>query len=1078
MKLNLFYGRTYFESFEKIIYDLMKNYSKQENYLFIVPDRFTLFTEKYIMEKLNLQSTFNIDVVTLNTLANRNCLINDYVDNETASMLLSKVVYNIRDNLKVLKSTQGSFSEEVYALISQIKSSRVTGEEFLNCEFTGSDYEKFKKQDLALIYYEYEKYLSETGVDDVKKFEMFIEEIKNIDTIKNSYIYVAGFESFTSQGYGILENLIRYSKGVKVASINYLTQRNKQNNSFLYPCDVSFELSQIAKRLKIECVVDDRKFSIGNGYLVENLWLPKSQKSDGSIEVFEAKSSINEYRKVAEIIMNNIAKGNNKIKFSDFNIIMNNAELESNITRVLDDYNISYFCDSSKSLANFIVIKFISQINECVVKNLDKLSFIEFSKSPFVEGTIEQKNLLENFANRYSIRNNGFFKESQTLSNVEGYQEFFDYSKNIAEQILNYKKMFTISRDKVSNYILGVKEMIKSFELKEKFEIMLEKYKDENKELQYRYGQKVFERLENLIDNLNRVLGDTVMPFKEFVSIFQSGLCATKISIAPQSADAVFVGDVNASFFLPRKYNLFLDCVNGTMPSLIEDKGIFSDEDIDNSKTKYKINPQIKMLNKKKKLKILSLMSLGRLLFFYTSENGNEPSKIIDDLGKLYSVNYHQVESKDETMSYAYGKNSLLEHLAGTYRFNPNFVNSTQKLLDCDFNNKLNKLILSKQQENYLEHSDNYFFENDEFSISEIENFYTCPFMHFLNYGLRLKQNESGDLTAIQVGNIIHEFCEKSINAINKGKTEIEVAEKIFDDLIDDEKYISIKVNVKNKSLILGLKSECKRIFDVLKYQIKYSDLPKHFAEYKFSADFGVLFFDNIKEKSFSFKFKGKVDRIDWDDEDFIIIDYKTGHTDMNFTDIYYGKKLQILSYALAIEKLTGKKCIGFFYMPLKNAFRQTNENAFENFKLSGIYLKSLLKAVKIDKRIASIFDDKLEFDSEFDVRINRKSDILNLVIDKENDIKESSNNLDLWQIDKLKEYTLKMIDSALKEINNGNIMVLPSKIGLNSSCDYCEYAGICKRDKFKNPERRLDSVTKKDFYSRFETEEENNVSE
>ena len=41
---------------------------------------------------------------------------------------------------------------------------------------------KLKKDDLALIYSEYEKYLSETGIDSVKKFEMFIDEITEIGT--------------------------------------------------------------------------------------------------------------------------------------------------------------------------------------------------------------------------------------------------------------------------------------------------------------------------------------------------------------------------------------------------------------------------------------------------------------------------------------------------------------------------------------------------------------------------------------------------------------------------------------------------------------------------------------------------------------------------------------------------------------------------------------------------------------------------------------------------------------------------------------------------------------------------------
>lgn len=1067
MKLNLFYGRTYFESFEKIINDLKKNYSKEENYLFIVPDRFTLFTEKYVMDKLNLRVAFNIDILTLNTLANRNCLINDYVDNETATMILSKVIFNIKDKLKVLKSTQNSFSEEMYALIQQIKSSRVKSEEFSNCEFTGSDYEKLKKQDIALIYSEYEKYLEETGVDSVKKFEIFIDEIKNIQSVKQSYVYIAGFESFTSQGYAIIENLIKYSKGVKISTLNYIDQ----NNKFLYPCDCSYQIRKICKDLKIECLIDDKKIILENNFIINNLWAVSGERGQDQIRVFEANSQIEQYRRVAETIWENIIS--KKLKFSDFNLVLNAGdENERMLLSVLNDYKISYFYDASQNLSNFVVIKFICQVNECVIKNFDRLSFVEYSKSPFVEGSVEEKNKFENFANSYSIRYGEFYKKKESLERANGYLEFFEYSSKIAKNILEYKKLFTISNDYISNYIKATHSLIEIFDLKNKFEQILEGYKDENKEVQYKFGKKVFERLDILLNNLDRVLGNTKVSFKEFVSIFQSGLFATKISIVPQSVDAVFVGDIKNSFFLPRKYNLFLDCENNTMPCILSDNGIFSDEDIDNSKTKFKIDPQIKLLNKKIRLKTLSLLCLGKLSLFYSIEGGKEPSKIIKDLEKVCVVNYTKCESKNDYY-FALGKNSLLEYLTKYYAHDCEFVEKVKECLDGQLKIELEKLTLPQKKSDLLgEEYKDIFIKKDSFSVSQIENFYSCPFKHFIDYGLNLKQKDDGDLSSLQVGNIIHEFCQISFKNLGKQKDFELLSDDIFESIINKDKYISIKNNPRNKNLLKSLKSECKRIYEAIDYQTKYSQLSNHFTEKKFICDFEDIYQKYFDEQVSKIKFEGKIDRIDYDNESFIIIDYKTGNTEMNYKDIYYGKKLQILAYALAMEEITGKKCIGIFYMPIKNTFHKKDENRFDKYKLSGIYLRDELKAIKIDKRLAGIFDNNLSFDCEYDVIKERKSDIINLTMEKNfNTIKISNSNLSDNEFKLLKEYILKMINNALNEIYKGNINVLPYIDGRKSSCDYCGYKGICKVDKFSKF-RYYQGITKNDILGEYNSSE------
>ena len=1062
MELKLIYGRTYFESIEKVVDELKSNYDKNKKYLFVVPDRFTLFAEKYIMERLNLVSTFNIDVMTLNNIAGRNAMINDYVDNETATMILSKVIYSIRDELKVFKLTSNSFCSEMYAIIQQIKSSQISSDEFANAEYSGSDYEKLKKQDIAKIYTEYEKYLNVTGVDSVKKFEIFIEQIKNIDLIKSSYIYFAGFESFTSQGYQIIENFVRYSKGVCVASVNYIEQPNKD----LYPCDISYEIKKIASNLQIECKIDNQKINILNTDIIENLWAVKYSKGNDIVFVNKTESRELQNKNIASFIAKKVMKEN--ARFKDFNVILNSENDE--LLSIFDDYKIEYFSDKSQSLSDFIVIKFIRQVNECVLKRFDTISFIEYSKSPFVDGTWEQKNELENFAEKYSVRGADFYREKDIFKNVDGYKDFLNYSSSIAENIITYKNEFKMT-SKISDFVSGTKTLLKIFDLKNKFDIMLENYKDENRQIQYMYGKKVFERLDTLLANLDRVLGDTVVSFKEFVTIFDAGLSGSQISIVPQSVDAVYVGDINSSFFAKRKYTLFVDCNENTMPTLLKDNGIFSDDDIDNSKTKNKINPKIKLLNKKKKIKILSLLSLGENYLFFETDKDKEPSRIISDLKKVCNVNILDMNGDN---SFAVGKNSLLEYLA----FNSDKLNFE----DAVFDNTLYKNILSDLTfKNYRQRtlSGDYseiFFLNNTFSVSQIETFYKCPYRHFIDFGLRLKTNEKSDLNALSIGNIIHDCLDEIVKKYNtKILDDRMFCDKIFDKVISEEKYIKYKGNPRHKNILEGVKNELFNHYNVIKNQFNNSELANHYTEKAFNQRLSEIMLKYINKKySDNIGFYGKIDRIDYDEDSFIVVDYKTGTADIGYSDIYYGNKIQIIAYAAAYEILSGKKCIGMFYMPVKNFYKK-DENDFKKTLLRGLYLKDSELMSKVDSKITKYYRGEDLNHILHSGKSDFESDILNLKIDDvESVISDNNENVNEYQMEYIKKYVFNLIDMALSEIKRGNIDISPVKNGDASSCDICSYKGICKISD-DTLFRYKTTISKKTFFGE---EDEDNVIE
>ena len=91
----------------------------------IVPDKLSLFMEKFLLEEMNICSSFNIKVSTLNRFAKRSVEIEKekIISKLGCIMLVHKIMNNNIERLKELKSKAYSFvyAEEVFKTIAQLK---------------------------------------------------------------------------------------------------------------------------------------------------------------------------------------------------------------------------------------------------------------------------------------------------------------------------------------------------------------------------------------------------------------------------------------------------------------------------------------------------------------------------------------------------------------------------------------------------------------------------------------------------------------------------------------------------------------------------------------------------------------------------------------------------------------------------------------------------------------------------------------------------------------------------------------------------------------------------------------------
>ena len=195
------------------------------------------------------------------------------------------------------------------------------------------------------------------------------------------------------------------------------------------------------------------------------------------------------------------------------------------------------------------------------------------------------------------------------------------------------------------------------------------------------------------------------------------------------------------------------------------------------------------------------------------------------------------------------------------------------------------------------------------------------------------------------------------------------------------------------------------------------------------------------------------------------IIDYKTYAATMDYSKIYGGIELQLLTYAKVgldnkditfgkdeIEKIAKPAGILYFRIfepTIKSVGRNIEIEDIENeirdqFKMKGLILADSNVVRSMDKRI----DEK------------QKSQAIEAALSDPNTVKNAEKVVSEEEFQKLINYTEVLLKKISKEILTGKIAINPTyEVGAQTKtpCEYCSYKNICGFDpKMKDNKYRI----------------------
>lgn len=969
---------------DKYMFENIKNADYKIEHIVIVPDRASLLTEKELLKTLNNGILFNVKVTSFSKLATE--ILSeigrekDVLTSADQLLILSKAVKNTKDEFTYFKKDNITFCDKLLKAISLLQSSRIYPQDILK-EETERVTNKKKFHDIALVYKEYLRLLEEK-MDSSLVFEELLANPFLLEGMKNKVVYFAGFDSFTSQMYDLIKILIESAKEVNVSFAN----SKSLGNQFIYEEDVKNKIIKICSELSLVAKVNigDKPKGYVQNLLLKNLYscqIETGGDSD-SIKVVSAFTKRQEVECVAKVIASKIRQGE---KLDSFVVAVSEIDdYLSLMEEIFEKYGFMFYVDKSIKATQTVLARCIFSLLEVKISNYSKESLLNFLTNPLIRG------------DKQTV-------ESILKIDIDGYWKFLNFfeARNENEEFL--KELDDIK----TNQSL--------FELIEKFLCKLQtSYNDYLNSLDKNnlYKEKNIEAqsLDCFIQAFS-VVKEHVDPkekldIKEFSKELELILSTKELSSVPTLVDGIMIGDATNSFFERKKFLFLLG--GEKLPKIIEDSSLLSDKDIENPIYKKVVQPTSKMINRRNRFKLFNLLSLNweemYLSYLCIGEDGKPTAKPayieqIANLFKLKILNASHIfegENKEENLLNEVGCIKNLETL---------FLN--QKVENLEF---LDKGSLS---------TSNLFFRNNSVSSSQLETYFSCPFKHFVKYGLRLNEKENMVIDQRDIGNVSHKAVELFVNECIKNNFHFEYGtianflDKNFDTILE-------KTKVKEKLKIIKEEEGFKKFLEI---QIKniLTRVCKEMSASLYKPYKTELMLEKQLFKDLNLNFIGKIDRVDITDRFFRIIDYKTGNLQSILKELYYGNKIQLFLYSNVIKEKLKKECGGVFYFDCKFDFQEVDSG------------KSILKGlVENNDENLKLFDKSL--------KPGTKSDILSLGISKKDPKKYIGNCISKKSLDFYIEYALNLTRKACEEIKDGFIKASPD----NLSCEYCNYKEIC----------------------------------
>ena len=932
--------------------------------LFIVPEQFTLHTQKELVRLHPRHSVMNIEVLSFERLAYR---VFDELGTDTLNVLedtgknlvLRRLVEENKDSLTTLGGNASRLGviSEIKSLISEMTQYNITPEilEEMIEDRNVSEAFRIKAKDMLVLYEAFIQYIDGKYITSEEILELLNEVMEDSYFIKDAVIVFDGYTGFTPIQNNLLKNMFSLAEKVYVSVTipgeEIIFTDVKEHDLFFMSKKMIQSTSDIARSEKVT-IEPPVILPLNNPirfekdgvllHLEKNLCRGSYTKIDinsdmkDSIEIHELMAPRDELYFVASDIRKIVRETD--ARFYDFAICCANMEDYQNyIEGIFAKYDVPVFVDTKSEIVFHPLFEYIQSGFEIIFTNYSYEAVMHFLKAGFMEDSLEAIDLFENYVLATGIRGRRAYEnefsycpknyEESDLEIVNAVREHF------LQAIEEIRYLSPQKHQTVREYTYRLYQFLAKNNIQEKLDIKSTEYEEKGDLVKSRQYSQVYRLLIDLMDKMVSLLGENSMNLREYVDVLNAGLESISIGVIPSTYDCVLFGDMERTRFENIKYLYFIGASDGAIPKAATNGGIFTQSDRERLKAAdFVLAPTAKEKSFTQKFYLYQVMTKpsNKLLITFPRVNGGgEPvrkSYIIPMVCNLYrglEITDHLEFPRDRKLeTFESAKELLIDYLR-------EYMDNESLASDKEYIKNLTGLIALlkdyKEEEIAALIDAACFYHRDDSigraamkavsggsfsgSVSRLEQYASCAYAYFLRYGLRLEERATAEFQALDMGNLYHSALEEYSKLLSKSDSDwFNVSESEMDSLLDkaiSSVFSEDDLKTKREEYILKrMKTTLSKTVGVLTKQVRAG----YFVPTGFEVDFRS--FDNITALQIELSdnekmnLNGKIDRLDTYEKDkrvyVKIIDYKSGNKKIDFNKLNSGLQIQLITYMSA----------------------------------------------------------------------------------------------------------------------------------------------------------------------------------
>lgn len=1083
----------------------------QEQYFLIVPEQFTMQTQKDIVTRHPNHGTMNIDIVSFARLAYRifeELAVEQLsvLDDMGKSMVLRKVAAAQKRQLVLFggQLSKPGFVGQLKSMLSEFYQYGITPEALREMAPSArSPLLRQKLEDLALVEQSFQEYIEGHYITTEQVLDVLCRLIPESRLIRNSVIALDGYTGFTPVQYRLTELFLVYAKQVYVTvtadEAAGIYGKMGIQNLFYMSRQMAVRLSEIAEKNQVKKLPDiilgeqkNRRFARRPelAWLEQNLFRYGTEtaytgEATDSIVFFQASNPSGEVSHIVHEIQRLVQEG--KARYREIAVITGDLPgYGKEITHQFTQNQIPHFMDDKKNVLDNCLVELIRASLEAVRQDFSYESVMRYLRTGLVSQERTMVDRLENYILAMGIRGGKRFRETWERTyrgagdlNVTEVNAFKD---RVLAPLFAMQERFRQADLTIAGMTEAVLTLLADCRAEEQLESYQEYFtKIGEHRLAKEYGQ-VYGLVTELLKRLSDLLGEERVSRKEYLEILDAGFAELKVGVIPAVADRVVVGDITRTRLAHIRVLFFAGVNDGIVPARKERGSLLSDRDRDFlGEHHLELAPTAReesfqqrfylylMMTKPSKQLILSWCRTG------ADGKSRRPSFLIGELRAMFPdavLTDQETQMDSEIYSVAEAKQRLSAKL-GKYRDGQ----LEQDEENAQFLELYRWFVSSKDnQETLRRFMDAAFFVYEQQGISHavakalygeilsgsvtrLEQYAACAYSHFLRYGLELLERKRFELASSDIGTLFHESIDLCFRRVKEKQYDWHTMTNETRDMLVEECVAAVTENygntilgssARNRYLAQRVGQITKRTVWALQQQIKKGDFIPTGFEVSFSAADNLSAMKIALSESEALHLRGRIDRMDVCEDG--------GKVYVKIIDYKSGSTsfdLLALYYGLQLQLVV--------YMDAVTEMAQHHYPDKEIIPAGILYYniadplaekKGQPDPEKIDAeilkklRMNGLVNSELEVVRHLDRTIEKESDVIPVVL-KDGEVQAGRSSVaNRERFARLSQFVHRKLKEAGQEILDGEIGVAPYKNGQRTACDYCPYHAVCGFDR------------------------------